>query len=265
MTTGTGILRRRLPDRRGDDRRAARAGLPGRCPFRPTWHGTPSPPTTRRSRLPGGGRRPRGADLRARRGPSRALVSATRVDLERFLQDGVGLARPPPATSRRRAACFGRSIVNLRYESRDAFLAAIGRPRPRARDAAARAEIRGRRLYRLALDDGKLQPACCPRRSSLWRLVRTVLVRRHDRRLFNCRLRARARGHDLFDLPARTAARCVPPGLPPHPAVPVLYVLLWKWLARDNGLHLHGAAGASPGVALAQLAASTTASTPGSS
>ena len=69
---------------------------------------------------------------------------------------------------------------------------------------------------------------------SFWRLVRTVLYVGATVALFNVGF-ALVLAVTTFYLPARTAAIVRAAWLLPRILPPVLYVLLWKWLAWDNG------------------------------
>ena len=161
----------------------------------------------------------------------RGGVFATRVDFERFLK--TQSARPATTRDLKAASApFRRSIVNIRYDSREAFLAAID-GLGLGLDAAARAKIEDAAYtgwhWTTANYSRMLSSA-----ESFWRLVRTVLYVGATVALFNVGF-ALVLAVTTFYLPARTAAIVRAAWLLPRILPPVLYVLLWKWLAWDNG------------------------------
>jgi inositol-phosphate transport system permease protein len=161
----------------------------------------------------------------------RGKVFATRVDFERFLK--TQSARPATTRDLKAASTpFRRSIVNIRYESREAFLAAID-GLGLGLDAPARAKIEDAAYtgwhWTTANYSRMLSSA-----ESFWRLVRTVLYVGATVALFNVGF-ALVLAVTTFYLPARTAAIVRAAWLLPRILPPVLYVLLWKWLAWDNG------------------------------
>jgi inositol-phosphate transport system permease protein len=161
----------------------------------------------------------------------RGEVFATRVDFERFLKT---LSARPATTRGLKAASapFRRSIVNIRYETREAFLAAI-EGLGLGLDAAAGAKIEDAAYtgwhWTTANYSRMLSSA-----ESFWRLLRTVLYVGATVALFNVGF-ALVLAITTFYLPARTAAIVRAAWLLPRILPPVLYVLLWKWLAWDNG------------------------------
>ena len=122
--------------------------------------------------------------------------------------------------------------MNIRYESREAFLAAID-GLGLGLDAAAKARIEDAAYtgwhWTTANYSRMLSSA-----ESFWRLVRTVLYVGATVALFNVGF-ALVLAVTTFYLPARTAAIVRAAWLLPRILPPVLYVLLWKWLAWDNG------------------------------
>jgi len=161
----------------------------------------------------------------------RGKVVATRVDFERFLKT---LSVRPATTRDLKAASapFRRSIVNIRYESRQAFLKALD-GLGLGFDAATTDKIEDAAYtgWRWTTANYSRMLASA---ESFWRLLRTVLYVGATVALFNVGF-ALVLAVTTFYLPARTAAVVRAIWLLPRILPPVLYVLLWKWLAWDNG------------------------------
>jgi inositol-phosphate transport system permease protein len=155
----------------------------------------------------------------------------TRLAFERFLKS---LSARPATTRDLKAASasFRRSIVNTRYESREAFLAALDGLDLKL-DSATTAKIEDTAYtgwrWTTANYTRMLSSA-----ESFYRLLRTVLYVGATVALFNVGF-ALMLAITTFFLPSRTAAAIRALWLLPRILPPVLYVLLWKWLAWDNG------------------------------
>lgn len=155
----------------------------------------------------------------------------TRLDFERFLKSL--WARPATTRDLKAASApFRRSIVNTRYESREAFLAALDGLDLKL-DPATTAKIEDTAYtgwrWTTANYTRMLSSA-----ESFYRLLRTMLYVGATVALFNVGF-ALVLAITTFFLPSRTAAAVRALWLLPRILPPVLYVLLWKWLAWDNG------------------------------
>jgi inositol-phosphate transport system permease protein len=155
----------------------------------------------------------------------------TRLAFERFLKS---LSARPATTRDLKAASapFRRSIVNTRYESRETFLAALDSLDLRL-DPATTAKIEDTAYtgwrWTTANYTRMLSSA-----ESFYRPLRTVLYVGATVALFNVGF-ALVLAITTFFLPSRTAAAMRALWLLPRILPPVLHVLLWKWLAWDNG------------------------------